>query len=149
MKKTLTVGLLLIFIAFTCQAQKICSKENLEEASLEELNICLEKAQKLKKNGINLSIAGPLIFGAGYGLATAAWSGGTQGMWQIGLGMFVAGPIITLIGLPMLFIGSSRVKRINEIKHSGDGVKIDLAPSGIYNCATQNYLPGISLKLKF
>jgi len=149
MKKILTVGLLCIILAFTCQAQKFYSQENLEKASLQDLNFSLEKAKKLKKNGRNLSIAGPIIFGAGFGLGTAAWSGGTEGMWQIGLGMMVAGPIITLIGLPILFTGSSRVKRINEIKHTGDGVRIDLSPSGIYNCATQNYQPGITLRLRF
>ena len=104
----------------------------------------------MKKNGKNLSIAGPLIFGAGYGLGAAAWSGGTAGMWQIGLGMMAAGPIITLIGLPMLITGSSRVKRINEIKHTNNArITIDFAPSGIYNCATQKYQPGITLRLRF
>lgn len=150
MKKKLTIGLFLIILAFTSQAQKLYSKENLEKASIEDLSLYLEKAQKLKKTGVTLSIAGPVIFILGYGLGTATWSGGTSGMWTIGLGMLIIGPIVTLVGLPMLFAGSSRIKRINAIKSTAfNGIKMDLAPSGIYNYATQNYQPGITLRIRF
>lgn len=150
MKKKLTIGLFLIILAFTSQAQKLYSKENLEKASIEDLSLYLEKAQKLKKTGVTLSIAGPVIFILGYGLGTAAWSGGTSGMWTIGLGMLIIGPIVTLVGLPMLFAGSSRIKSINAIKSTAfNGIKMDLAPSGIYNYATQNYQPGITLRIRF
>lgn len=150
MKKKLTIGLFLIMLAFTCQAQKIYSKEKLVKASTEDLNFYLEKAQKLKKTGGTLSIAGPVIFISGYGLASAAWSGGTQALWAIGYGMLIAGPIVTLVGLPMLIIGSSRIKNINDIKSTAfNCIKMDLAPSGIYNYATQNYQPGITLRIRF
>jgi len=146
MKKNLTLVLLLILFAFTCQAQEIYSKENLQKTSLEDLNVYLEKAQKLKKAGSIVTIAGSATTVTGLVLIAM----NSESTFYHGFFMSIAGPIITLVGLPILLTNSSRIKRINKIKDNlYGGVTIDLAPSGIYNCATQNYQPGITLRLRF
>ena len=74
MKKLSIISLLLFLFAFAGQSQKIYSVENLEQASQEDLNIYLEKSQKLKKTGGFLSIAGPASAITGAVLAMSAYN---------------------------------------------------------------------------
>ena len=150
MKKKLTIGLFLIMLIFTCQTQKLYSKENLEKASIEDLNLYYEKAKKLKKTGAVLSIAGSLSAITAALLIGPAYGGGSETLWVVTSGMFFAGIGATAIGVPILITGSTRVKNIEAIKYAqNDGIRIDLAPTGIYNCITQNYQPGITLMIRF
>jgi hypothetical protein len=54
------------------------------------------------------------------------------------------------VGIPMNVTGKNRVERINTIKSTAyDGVKIDLKPYAQFNPATQNYQPGVTLRIRF
>ena len=54
------------------------------------------------------------------------------------------------VGIPMNVTGKKRVERINTIKNTAyDGIKIDLKPCAQYNLATQNYQPGVTLRISF
>ena len=150
MKKKLTIGLFLILLAFTCQAQRIYSKENLTKASSEDLNLYYEKAKKIKKTGGVLTVAGPLSAITAALLIGPIYSGGSGFLWMMDVGLFFAGIGATVIGIPTLITGHSRVKNIEAIKYAmNDGFKIDIVPSGIYNYASQNYQPGITLRIRF
>ncbi len=150
MKTILTIGILFVLFAFTCQAQRIHSKENLEKTSTEDLFLYLEKAKKLKKTGGVLSVAGPLSAITAALLIGPAYRSGAGLLWMLDIGVFFAGIGATVIGIPILITGSSRVKKSEAIIYAiNDGIRIDLAPSGIYNYATQNYQPGITLRISF
>ena len=150
MNKILFIGLFFILLAITCQAQSKYSKQNLEQASTEDLNTYLNKAKKTKKIGAIMSIGGPIAFGSGIVLANAAWSGGTEAMWGSGLMLMTAGASSTLIGLPVLITGSSRIKRINKIKNPNlNEVTMELAPCSFNNCQAQIYQAGLTLRLRF
>ena len=146
MKKYLTVVLFLIMLAITCQAQRIYSKENLEKVSSEDLNLYYGKAKKMKKTGNIITLTGSCT--AVTGIVLIALN--SESTAYFGLYMLMAGIGTTVIGIPILITGSTRVKNIEAIKYAhNDGVKIDLAPSGIYNYASQNYQPGITLRIRF
>lgn len=149
MKRVFVIVSLMILFEFTCHAQRVYSKQNLEHASLESLNSSLEKAQKLKKTGAILSIAGPVSFVAGALLGAAAWSGGTEGMWQLGAGMIIIGTCTTLIGLPILITGSTRVNKVRKAINTRTGASLNFAPGFVYNNQSQNLSPGIALQIRF
>lgn len=149
MIRVLIIVLLLILIEFACHAQRVYSKQNLELASLDSLNHSLEKAHKLKKTGVIMSIAGPASFITGALLGAAAWSGGTEGMWQLGAGMMIIGTCTTLIGLPILIAGSSRVKKVNRAIKTRMGASLNLAPYYVYNKNSQNLSSGVTLHIRF
>lgn len=146
MKKILSIGLLFTLMVFTCKAQQIYSKENLEKASLEDLNLYIEKAQKLKKTGKIITLVGSAT--ALTGMVIIA--GNSERTAYYGFYLLLAGAGVTVIGLPVLSTGSSRVKKINAIKNTAfDGIKMDLTPCSIYNYTTQNQQAGITLKISF
>ena len=151
MKKITFISLLLFLFAFAGQSQKIYSVENLEQASQEDLNIYLEKSQKLKKTGGFLSIAGPSSFITGAVLFSAGWNNEwDEDIMYVLYFMALGGIGATIVGLPILITGSSRVKKINTIKNTAyDGIKIDLKPCAQYNLATHNYQPGVTLRIRF
>ena len=118
--------------------------------SREELDLYLEKAQKQKKTGAILSIAGPGTAVIGILLASYAYGGGTEGQFFVGLLMMGIGPIVTVVGLPVLITGSSRVKRINKIKNTSfQGVSMELTPCIINNYQAHNQQPGVILRIRF
>ncbi len=149
MKRVFVIVSLMILFEFTCHAQRVYSKQNLEHASLESLNSSLEKAQKLKKTGAILSIAGPVSFVAGVLLGAAAWSGGTEAMWQVGAGMIIIGTFTTVIGLPILITNSSRVKKVRNAINSRTGASLNLTPCFVYNSKSQFLSPGLALQIRF
>ena len=149
MKKVSIICLLLFLFAFAGQSQKIYSVENLEQASQEDLNTYLDKALKLKKNGKTVIIVGTVALGA---VALSIPLDATGGMIAASAAIFVGIPALaaTTVGISMNTKGKKRVKRINTIKNTAyDGIKIDLKPCVQYNLATQNYQPGVTLRISF
>lgn len=149
--KTMACIVLLNFVFVSAgQAQGKYSNQSLGLLSSEDLGLYLEKAQKQKKAGTILSIAGPVTAVSGILLASHAYSGGTAGQFSVGLFMMGIGPVATVVGLPLLITGSSRVKRINRIKGSSfNGVSMELAPCVIYDYHANNQQPGLTLIVRF
>jgi hypothetical protein len=145
-RKILSMELLIIVFTMTCQAQRLYSYKNLEQTSEENLSLYLTKAQKLKKTGGIITIAGPSTVVAGLLLMTAGESiAGYLGFFMLPIGVGV-----TTIGIPILATGSSRVKKISKVWNSKHNTAwIEFAPCGLYNYQTQNIQPGISLKIRF
>jgi len=129
MIKLLFAGLLIFSCMFTSHAQGTYSRSNLEQASQEEVNLYLEKAQDLKKTGVVLSIAGPVTTFLGYALASSSWSGkiGGSGMFTAGYGMILLGAGTTIVGLPTFALGVYRVNKIRALEHAEkNGVRLGL-----------------------
>ena len=149
--KTLVSTILLTFVfVLPGHAQGKYSTQRLEQLSREDLGLYLEKAQKQKKAGVILSIAGPVTAVAGILLAGYAYGGGTAGQFSAGLFMMGIGPVATVVGLPLLITGSTRVKRINGMSSgSFHGVSMELAPSVIYDYKANNPHPGATLRIRF
>ncbi len=150
MKKNSIIGLLLFIFAFAGQSQKIYSVENLKQTSQEDLNTYLDKALKLKKDGKTVTIVGGSILGT---TAIAVVTIGKQmdlGVVLLGFVGGLAGLGTMAVGISMNVTGKKRIERINTIKNTAyDGFKIDLKPCAQYNFVTQNYQPGITLRIKF
>ena len=149
MKKIYFIGLFFMIFVLICPGQGIYSKKNLGKASQKDLTLYLEKAQKLKKTGAIMSIAGPVSSVAGITIAALAYSGGTSGEFAAGYLMFLGGIVTTAIGLPILVTGSTRVKMVKNAKNTLDGARLYLAPSILFSYKTQNIQPGVTLKLRF
>ncbi|MGQ7870512.1 hypothetical protein [Sunxiuqinia sp. sy24] len=154
MRNLIVTIFILFFFVLASQAQKPYSMEYLENASPQELDFYLDKALKLQKTGKTVTIVGGSILGA-----TAATVGGValfaEGDWALGavvIGFFggIAGLGTMAVGIPMKATGKKRIERINTIKNTAfDGVKIDLRPCAHDNLMTQNYQPGITLRIRF
>lgn len=126
--------------------------QNMQSSSLEELELYLIKAKKIKKNGAVLSIAGPLSAAIGFWMFSASWSGSFGNGFTAGLGsvLFLVGSGATIVGIPILLTGSSRVKKIERIKNSKNtGIFIELTPCSFQNNLVQNYQPGVTLRIRF
>lgn len=131
-------------------------KMTLNNASNKELDFYLAKANKTKKIGKIMSISGPLALTAGAIMAAASINfmpldedfGTTDSGYEYGTALFLTGLGVTIVGLPILITGSSRIKSINKIKYSR-GITLEFIPSGNYNYQAQNYQPGITLKIGF
>jgi hypothetical protein len=142
-------ALFIILLAFTGNAQGVYSKESLAKDSLAVLNLHLEKAHKLKKTGVILSIAGPVGFMAGTVVAVASYAGGTEGGFVAGSLLLVGGMITTAVGLPILIIGSTRVNKVKTAINNHQGASLNLAPVFVYNNKNQSLYPGLKLNVRF
>ena len=111
MNKYLLIVLLLFLFTFASQAQGKYSRENLEKASSEELTNYLIKAQKLKKTGTFIILPGISVLATGIGLMST----NREAAFYMGFAIGIAGIGITLVGLPVISTGSSRVKRVSKI----------------------------------
>jgi hypothetical protein len=150
MKKILAIGLLIIMIAFESNAQKIYSKQNLEKASQEDLNLYLNKAKKTKKTGTILTIVGPIAFVGGTALFIDGFDSDSTTEGATGAYLSLGGMVSTAVGLPLLITGSSRVNKINRIKNAKfNGVTMEFAPYNFYNCQAQTYQLGLTLRVRF
>ena len=149
--KTMACLILLNFVFATAGlAQAKYSKQNLEQLSQEELGLYLLKAQKQKKTGAILSIVGPGTAVLGILLASYAYGNGTENQFSAGLLMMGIGPIITVVGLPVMITGSSRVKRINNINNSSSTWgSMELGPCIINNFQANNQQHGVALRIRF
>ena len=153
--KNSVIFLFLFFVlcSIASHSQSVYSKQILEQASREELNAYLKTSQKSKKTGAILSIAGPATILAGFIVFAATWNddaliGYTTGS-DVGGWMIIAGMGATLVGVPTLIIGSSRVKRITRIMNKPNGVLIELAPCRFQDYLSSDYQMGATLKIKF
>ena len=150
MKSILTIIVLIFIFNLASQAQGKYSTESLEKLSEEELNIYLDQALKLNKDGKTATIVGGVALAVGvlwlftdpldHELATVL-EGGMPAI--AGLGTMV-------VGISMINTGKKRVERINTIKSPVyNGISIDIKPRAQYNFITQNYQPGVTLIISF
>ena len=130
-------------------SSKLYSIQNLEYSSPKELEAYMDKALKLKKTGKTLTIVGAVTLGA---VALTIPLDPTGGFIAASALIFAGIPALaaTTVGISMNVTGKKRVERINTIKNTAyDGIKIDLKPCAQYNFATQNYQPGVTLRIRF
>ena len=150
MKSFLTIIVVFFFFNLASLAQEKYSMENLEKLSQEELNIYLDEALKLKKNGKTVTIVGGSILGATTISVILIGNSMDLGVVVVGFIGGLAGLGTMAVGIPMNVTGKKRVERINTIKNTAyDGIKIDMKPCAQYNLATQNYQPGVTLRISF
>jgi hypothetical protein len=146
MKKLSGAAMLLFLFMSVSFSQGLYSKENLEKASPEELLLYLKKAQKLKKAGGVITIAGSAaVLTGGVLISLTREASGYAGIYTAlgGLGA-------TVIGLPIFLAGSSRVNKVSNIWNSHyNTAQIDLVPCTLHNPHTQHIHPGISLRMRF
>lgn len=150
MKSILTIIVVFFVFNMASLAQEKYSMENLEKLSQEELNIYLDEALKLKKNGTTVTIVG------GAALTAAVIWGITDPLdhelgtvLEAGI-MGIAGLGTMAVGIPMRITGKKRVKRLNTIKSTVyNGISIDIKPQAQYNLITHNYQPGVTLRISF
>ena len=150
--RAFVIGVVFMLIAFTNQAQNLYSQQNLRQATAEELNQLLVKAEKTKKTGAILSIGGPITSVAGLAMFSASWAGNFGGSFTAGAGliMFFGGIGATVVGLPILITGSSRIKRIKDLKANSSGaINIELVPCRFTNLLAQSSQPGVSIRIRF
>ena len=151
MKKVTLLIILSVFISANTMAQKVYSEENLNKASDLELDSYLQKGYKLKKTGAILSISGPGLvltglFIAGYGYSNT----NSDFLFIAGIIMMWTGAAATLVGIPILITGSTRVKNVkNAMDSSPQSVILKITPSILYNSQSNAYHPGIGLNFTF
>jgi hypothetical protein len=149
LKKSIYLFLLFLLSHMTSYSQSIYSKENLRQASLEELNVYLKVSQKLKRTGTTMSIAGPVATVAGYIIFSENWDNpDSYTRTDIGGWIFTAGFVTTLIGVPILITGSSRVKRITRIMDARS-LSFEIAPCSFHTLNAHSTHPGITFRLTF
>lgn len=144
MKKLSIAGLLLLFLVISSEAQNVYSVQNLEQASMEDLQLYLGKAQRVKKTGAILSIAGPASALTGIALL----SGGEKN-FPPGFAMLLAGTGVTLVGIPILATGAVRVNKVNRAIDNRQAVRLILSPGSLYNYREGAPVPGLSICMKF
>ena len=149
MKKISLIALFTFLLVLTSHSQGVYSKQNLEQTSLEDLNLHLEKAHKLKKTGVIMSIAGPAGCLAGMTVAVLAYAGGSEGEFIAGSFLFLGGFVTTVVGLPILITGSTRVKRVRTAISNHKGASLNISPGLVYYNKAQNLYPGVRLSVKF
>ena len=152
MKKLTIIFFMVLFVNLASQAQKTYSFENLQKASQEELDVYLNKAMKLQKTGKTFNIIGGTCIGLLAGTVILENVAHTDPWGTILVGIItvpIAGASFA-IGIPTNLTGKSRIERINTIKGTAfQNINIDLQPCVQYNLATQNYQPGVTLKIRF
>ena len=154
MKNLKIIVLLLLFVQLACYAQEEYSLENLEKSSPEELEMYLDKANNLQKSGKIVTIVGGSILGA-TAITIGTMAIIDQGDWALaaaGVGILggLAGVGTMSVGIPMNITGKKRVERIYAVKNSAFyEINVELSPCVQYNIATQDYQPGVLLKVRF
>ena len=153
MKKLIII---IFFSAYTqlCLGQSVYSVKNLQQTSIERLETYLTFAKKQKKTGTIVSIAGASTALAGILVVGVTYdndelfgfnTGTTIGAWMMLLGMGA-----TVVGIPILITGSTRVNRINrEIDRRSNAVSVAIAPCRYTSHLTQNNQIGMTFKLSF
>lgn len=128
-------------------SSKVYSLDYLQNASNEQLEYYLYKAEKLRKTGKVVSIVGGTTLGAGVYTVVSSRS---WGQLSLGFGLVAIGSITTIVGLPILITGSTRVKKINNLeRNSRSDFNMNLTPDIQYNQYTQNYQPGVTFSINF
>jgi hypothetical protein len=148
MRKSIFLFLLFLLSHVTSFSQSIYSKENLEKASMEELGVYLQVSQKLKRTGTVMSVAGPAALIAGSIAYSKAINDGSWYGSPVGYYLILGGFVTTVIGVPVLLTGSSRVKRIRGIMDK-KSVSFEIVPCSSHTVYVQNPQPGITLRLMY
>lgn len=125
------------------------SRKNLERASIEDLNLYFRKAQKQKKTGVIMSIAGPLACLGGIAIAAAAYGGGTEGEFAAGGLIFLGGLVTTAVGLPILITGSVRKSKVKKAINANVKLSLNSTPGNFFNNVIQNPNPNLTLRVIF
>ena len=150
MKTILTIIVLLFIFNVTSQTKEDYFIENLEKLSQEELNTYLDKALKLKKDGKTVTIVGGSILGATALSVIVIGKKMELGVVVVGFVGGLAGLGTMAVGIPMNVTGKKRIERINTIKSTAyNGISIDIKPCTQYNFVSQNYQPGMTLRITF
>ena len=144
MKKMSIIGIILVCIAFSCHAQSVYSRQNLERASLEDLNFYLRQAKSTRTTGIILTAVGPVTYGIL--LINANSKNSNMDLGTVGL-LGLLGTISTFVGIPILITGSSRVSRVKNAL--SNKVSIDMAPSVFQSNLAKNHQTGLTLRIQF
>ena len=146
MKIIVVISILCLFVS-TITAQKPYSLENLKTLSMEELDLYYNKALKNQRTGKVLTIVGGSLGAVGLITATKAHDLGTM---VVGAIAALSGGALMAVGIPVSITGKKRVERINAITSTAMiNISFDLKPNAQYNLMTQNYQPGITLKISF
>jgi len=128
--------------------KKFPDKKGLEKSTQDELNHYMGMAKKTRKTGFTMLIAGTASATIGILIFENSSILSDDGGFAAGFLMSLAGIGTTIVGIPILITGSSRVKNINKIKKSR-GMTMEFIPGGYYNHQAQNYQPGAALRIRF
>lgn len=141
MKKIIIVGLFSILFAFSSQAQRNYSMENLEQVTPERLNVLLKRA-KTKR-----TIAGVLT---GVGITSIILASSDVYMGGGEPFMVVGGVVMSIIVIPVTILNSSRVQKVEGVMKSRySGVFLEMSPYRFQNNMAMSHQNGVSLRLKF
>jgi len=144
MKSISIIGIILVCIAFSCHAQSVYSRQNLERASLEDLNFYLKQAKSKRTTGIILTAVGPVTFMTFY---LIGHSENSKLNYVTAGEIVVLGTISTFVGIPILITGSSRVNRVKNAL--SNKVSINMAPSVFQSNLAKNHQTGLTLRIQF
>jgi hypothetical protein len=177
MKRIFTIGLLLILCALTGLAQEeipsrtivrqpqvapsnavpvtkhIYSKQNLEQASMEDLNQYLRKARIQRNEGFGMVVLGPALCVAGVLFLDASTRNKSKddkdenvksGFTFLGLGV-----ACSAMSIPTIISGSARAGKVKKAMKDRTGAGLNLAPSLVYSDKSRNLSPGITLRVRF
>lgn len=130
-------------------SSKTYTLDYLRNASPEELNYYYYKAGKLQKIGRIMNIGGISTFGV-----SAICAFATSDSWGLGALIFIfpalAGLGTLLVGLPVNLTGKYRIDQVNSVRNTAfNDIGINLQPCAQYNILSQNFQPGITLKISF
>lgn len=119
-------------------------KSRLKKASVDELNYYLKKAKSQKTTGIVLSIAGPVAVTS---VMLAANSDNSSMSLETAGAILLIGTGVTLFGIPLAIVGSSRV---NKVKNAlSDRVSFEITPGNFYNYQAHSHQAGVTFRLNF
>ena len=114
---------------------------NLQQASTENLNLYLAKAKRLKTTGLVTTIGGPVMFVTGIVILGLSWG-------NYGAGLTLVGLTSTVVGIPVLIVGSKRVYKVKyTLQTHNSRASISVTPGfmRIYN--DKNFIPGATLSI--
>ena len=118
-------------------------KKGLDNASQEQLNLYLKKAERTKITGAILFVCGGVSFIAGSTLLKEKDLGN-----DFYAAMFLAGIPMALAGIPTYIIGESRVTNIKAIKKS-KAIAFEIVPYYDNISLTRNNHSGLIVRLTF
>ena len=114
---------------------------------IQPINVSLNKAFGLKKNGKTVTAIGGA--GMGAGVIILLLSEGLGGV-AAGGGVFIVGLGTMGVGITMNITGKKRIERINVIRNTAyNGISIEIEPCTHYNFINQDYQPGIKFRIRF
>ena len=117
------------------------SSYNLQQASMADLNLLLQKAKRKKTVGIIMSLTGPALIAVGVS---------TAGEMDIAAaGIAVTGVITTLVGLPILAVGLSKTNKTKKAIRSHELPSLSIAPGVLHTNNDKNFYPVATLRIRF